>query len=147
MLDRERVGAGLRIDEQRRGIAVVHVRRAAEPAAPTSTRPMSWTRTTRPGPPDLTMMSANWSVWSAGRALDIDLVGLVARGWRLVQDAGRDLQVLRAESREHLAGIDVVGRSLVRIEPNAHGNSRAPWIGTSPTPRRRASASLMCRVA
>ena len=41
---------------------------------------------------------------------DVDLIGFVTRGRRLVQDAGRDLKILGAQRREHVAGGEIVGR-------------------------------------
>ena len=49
-----------------------------------------------------------------------DLIGLAARDRRLVQNTGRDLQVLRPQRREHFAGAEIVDRGLVRIDPDAH---------------------------
>ena len=66
-------------------------------------------------------MSANCSRrGQPAERLDVELIGLVRRDRRLVQDAGRDLHVLGAQRRKHLAGIEIVGGHLVRIEPDAH---------------------------
>src|SRR5215472_4495086 len=51
---------------------------------------------------------------------DVDLISFVTRGRRLVQDTGRDLKILRAQRREHVAGGEIVGRRLVWVEPDAH---------------------------
>src|SRR5262249_60630765 len=51
---------------------------------------------------------------------DVDLISFVARARRLVQDTGRDLKILRAQRGEHVAGGEIVGRRLVRVEPDAH---------------------------
>src|SRR5262249_58158796 len=46
--------------------------------------------------------------------------GVVAGGWGVVQDGGRDLKILRAQRGEHVAGGEIIGRRLVRVEPDAH---------------------------
>src|SRR5262249_4097965 len=120
MIDGERVGAGLGIDEEGRRIAAVHVGRAAV------------IRGADLDPTDVTnaghASSAVGLDDDVGELLrrgqpaerfDVDLIGLVTRDRRLVQDAGRDLQVLRAQRREHFAGVESGGRGLVRVEPDA----------------------------
>src|SRR5260370_22094384 len=51
---------------------------------------------------------------------EVDLISFVTRGRRLVEDTGRDLKILRGQRREHVAGGEIVGRRLVRVEPDAH---------------------------
>ena len=148
MLDRERVGAGLGEDQQGRRIAAIHVGRGAvirgadlDPADVADARHASLVVGFDDDVGELLGRG------QPAERLDVDLIGLVARDRRLVQDTGRDLQVLRAQRREHVAGIEIVGRDLVRIEPDAHRIFAGAWNCTSPTPGRRASASFTCSVA
>jgi hypothetical protein len=122
MIDCERVGARLGIDEQGRRIAAVHVGCGA---------------VIRGADLDSTDVTDTGHASSAvgldddvaellrrgqpAKRFDVDLIGLVAGGWWLIQDTGRDLQILRAECTEHLVCPEVVRRNPVRIEPDTHG--------------------------
>ena len=122
MIDRERVGAGLGINDQRRRVAAVHESRG------TVIRGADLDAT------DVT--DACHSSLAVGfdddvgellgrrqppKRFDIDLIGLVSWHGGLIQDTGRDLQILGAQCGEHFAGAEIVCRDFVRIEPDAHG--------------------------
>src|ERR1700739_3347527 len=122
MLDRERVCPGLGIDDQDCRIAAVHVGRVAvirgadlDPADVAD-----------PGhaPSAIRFEDDVGELFGRGppaESFDIDLLGFVTRRWRLIEDTGRDLQILCAQCREHLIGTEVVCRDSVGIEPDAHG--------------------------
>ena len=52
--------------------------------------------------------------------LDVELEGALLGHRRLVQHAGGDLDVLRAQRRDDLAGGQVARGDLLRVEPDAH---------------------------
>ena len=54
------------------------------------------------------------------QGLDVELIGLMGGNRRLVEDAGRDLDILGAQRGQDFARIETMGRDLVRIEPDAH---------------------------
>ena len=121
LIDRDRVGAGLGVDDEGRRIAAVLISRAAV------------VRSVDLDPGDVAHARHASSIVGldddvrellgrreAAKRLDIDLISPAARGGRLVQDTGRDLQVLRAQRRKHVVGAEIVGRGLVRIETDAH---------------------------
>ncbi len=56
----------------------------------------------------------------SAQCLDVDLIGSFSRDGRLIQYARRDLQILRAECRKDLVRTQIVGRGLIRVEPDAH---------------------------
>ena len=121
LIDRERVGAGLGIDEQDRRIAAVHVGGAAvirgADLDPTDVAHAGHASSTVGFDDDVGELLGRGQ---PAERFDVDLIGLVARGRRLVQDTGRDLEILRAQRRERVAGGEIVGRGLVRVEPDAH---------------------------
>src|SRR6516164_7982611 len=122
MLDRERVCPGLGIDEQSCRIAAIHVSRAAVIRG----ADLDATGVADPGhaPPVIRFKDYVGELLGRGQPaerFDIDLVSFVTRGWRLIEDTGRDLQILCAQCREHLISTKVVCRDSVRIEPDAHG--------------------------
>src|SRR5215831_10699969 len=122
MLDRERVCAGLGIDDQGCRIAAVHVGRVAVIGG----ADLDATDVADPGhaPPVIRFEDDVGELLGRGQPaerFDIDLVGFVTRGWRLIEDTGRDLQILCAQSRQYVAGAEVVCRNSVRIKPDAHG--------------------------
>src|SRR5215467_5103856 len=122
MLDGERVCPGLGIDEQGCRIAAVHVGRVAVIRG----ADLDATDFADPGhaPPVIRFEDDIGELLGPGQPaerFDIDLVGFVTRGWRLIENTGRDLQILCAQCREHVIGAEVVYRDFVRIEPDAHG--------------------------
>src|SRR6516225_394435 len=122
VLDRERVCPGLGIDEQGCRIAAVHVGGVAVIGG----ADLDATDVADPGdaPPAIRFEDDVGELLGRGQPaerFDIDLVGFVTRGWRLIEDTGRDLQILCAQRREHLIGTEVVCRDSVGIEPDAHG--------------------------
>src|SRR6516225_9430548 len=122
MLDRERVCPGLGIDEQGCRIAAVHVGRVAVVRG----ADLDPTDIADPGhaAPGIRFEDDVGELLGRGQPaerFDIDLVSFVTRGWRLIEDTGRDLQILCAQCREHVIGAEVVCRDFVRIEPDAHG--------------------------
>src|SRR6516162_9395791 len=143
MLDCERVCPGLGIDEQGCRIAAVHVGRAAVIRG----ADLDATDIADPGhaPPVIRFEDDVGELLGRGQPaerFDIDLVGFVTPDRRLIEDTGRDWQILCAQCRQYVAGAEVVCRNSVRIEPDAHGVLAAPWNWTSPTPCRRASTSF-----
>src|SRR5215831_12684567 len=122
MLDRERVCPGLGIDDEGCRIAAVHVGRVAVIRG----ADLDPTDVADPGhaPPAIRFENDVGELLGRGQPaerFDIDLVGFITRGWRLIEDTGRDLQILCAQCREHVIGAEVVCRDFVRIEPDAHG--------------------------
>ena len=118
----QRVGAGPLEDAQRNGhplveIAVAVIVGGAELDAARCRGCAPRARRT----PDLTMILPKASV-SVSRpcvsTLSWKAPGLRHR--RLVDDAGRDLHVLAAERRDHVAGGQIAERELLGIEPDAH---------------------------
>ena len=68
------------------------------------------------------MTSANCDgIGEPPQRLDVELEGAGPRHRRLRQHAGRDLDVLRLQRGDDLAGREVARGGLVRIEPDAHG--------------------------
>ena len=53
--------------------------------------------------------------------LDVDLVGCVTRDGWLVQEACRDLDILRTQGGKNFACVYVVCGDLVGVQPDAHG--------------------------
>jgi hypothetical protein len=51
---------------------------------------------------------------------NVDLIGLSRSDRRLIEDARGNLKVLRPKCSKYLGGVQVAGRDLVRIEPDAH---------------------------
>src|SRR6516164_1343176 len=122
MLDRKGVCPGLGIDDQGCRIAAVHVGRVAVIRG----ADLDPTDVADPGhaPPAIRFEDDVGELLGRGQSaerFDIDLVGFVTRGWRLIEDTSRDLQILRAQCREHFVCTEVVCRNFVRIEPDAHG--------------------------
>src|SRR5262249_44956199 len=120
-IDRERVGAGLGIDEQGRRIAAIHVGRAAvirgADLDPTDVADAGHASSVVGLDDDVGELLGRGQ---PAERFDVDLISFVTRGRRLVQDTGRDLKILRAQRGEHVAGGEIVGRRLVRVEPDAH---------------------------
>src|SRR5215475_6947493 len=121
MIDGERIGAGLGVDEEGRRIAAVHVGRATvirgADLNPTDVADAGHASSAVGLDDDIGELLGRGK---PAERFDVDLIGLVTRGRWLIQDTGRDLQVLRAQRREYVARIEIVGRGLVRVEPDAH---------------------------
>src|SRR6516225_7665711 len=121
MLDRERVCPGLGIDEQGCRIAAVHVGRVAVIRG----ADLDPTDVADPGhaPPVIRFQDDVGELLGRGQPaerFDIDLVGFVTPDRRLIEDTGRDWQILCAQCRQYVAGAEVVCRNSVRIEPDSH---------------------------
>ena len=87
-------------------------------------------------------------IGEAPERLDIELEGARARGRRLVEHARGDLDVLRLEGADDLAGRQVARRDLVGIEPDAHRIvARAEDRARRRRRRARASTSFTWSVA
>ena len=127
MRNRERIRPGLGKDQQRQAEATVHEGgRPIIGGADLDTANVTEART-RPSLSDLMRILANCSgVESLPSVCYIEPERLTRRGRRrLVQNAGRHLDVLRAHRRENLAPIQVAGSDLVRISESA-------WRGHGP---------------
>ena len=75
----------------------------------------------------------------APQCLDIQLKGAEARGRRLIEDARGDLDILRLERRDDLAGGQVARRDLVGIEPDPHriiARAEDPHVADAVEPRQ-----------
>ena len=120
-IDSERVGAGLGKDEQGRRIAAIHVGRVAvirgADLDPTDVADAGHASSIVGFDDDVGELLGRGQ---PAERFDVDLISFVTRGRRLVQDTGRDLKIFCAQRREHVAGGEIVGRCLVRVEPDAH---------------------------
>src|SRR5260370_979059 len=54
-------------------------------------------------------------------AINVDMIHRVPRSWRLIRDPGRAMQVLGGQCREPITAVEIVRRTLVGFEPDAHG--------------------------
>src|SRR5215813_7621949 len=101
MLDRERVCPGLGIDEQGCRIAAVHVGRIAViRGADLDPTDVAYPSHATPAVRLEDNVGELLGRGQPAESFDIDLVGPVTQGWRLIEDTGRDLQILRAQCRE-----------------------------------------------
>ena len=120
-IDSERVGARLGKDEQGRRIAAIHVGRVAvirgADLDPTDVADAGHASSIVGFDDDVGELLGRGQ---PAERFDVDLISFVTRGRRLVQDTGRDLKILCAQRREHVAGGEIVGRCLLRVEPDAH---------------------------
>src|ERR1700751_945239 len=121
MLDRERVCSGLGVDDQGRRIAAIHVGRVAvirgADLDPTDVADAGHASSVVGFDDDVGELLGRGQ---PAERFDVDLISFVTGGRRLVQDTGRDLKILRAQRGEHVAGGEIVGRRLVRVEPDVH---------------------------
>jgi len=74
-----------------------------------------------------------------------DLVGLVARGWRLIQDAGRDLQVCARRAASTSLALMSWAASLSDRARLRMAYSRAPWKCHVADTLQAGERVLMCR--
>ncbi len=121
VLHGQRIGAGLGEDEERHARPAVHESRRAI------------VRRTNFGTPDVTETShATLRVGFQhdggellGRSqppqrLHVELISLIRGDRRLIEEARRDLNVLRPQGCKDFAGIQVMSSNLIRVEPDAH---------------------------
>src|SRR5215472_2032438 len=122
MVDRKRVCARLRVDQERRRVTAIHVRSGSIIRGTN----LDSTDVAHTGHPSLLIgfdddVTELLGCRKPAEGLDVDLVGLAPWNGRLIQKPSRDLQVLGAQRREHLTAVEIVRRDLVRFEPDAHG--------------------------
>src|SRR6266436_8451864 len=122
MFDRKGIGARLRVDQEGRSVTAIHVGSGSI----ISGTNLDSTDVAHPGHPSLLVgfdddVTELLGSGEPAECLYVDLISFVPRSRRLIQNPGRDLQVLSAQSREHLTAVEIVHRNLVGFEPDAHG--------------------------
>src|SRR5713226_1582021 len=122
MFDRKGVCPRLSVNQERRSVAAIHV---CSRSIISGTN-LDSTDVAHPGHPSLLIgfdddVTELLGCGKPAECLNVDLISLVPRSWRLIQYPGRDLQVLGAQRREHLTAVEIVRRNLVGFEPDAHG--------------------------
>ncbi len=117
----ERVGAGLREDQQRHPLLLIHVGRGPV-VRRADFNPADVADAGRPSL-RVGLQDDVGELLRRGQAtqrLHVELVRGAALHRRLVEHTSRDLDVLRPQGRQHLAGIEAVRRHLVGIQPDPH---------------------------
>src|SRR5882724_12696180 len=118
MFDSKGVCTRLRVDQERGSVAAIHVRSGSV----ISGTNLDSADVAHPGHPSLLIgfdddVTELLGCGKPAECLNVDLISLMPRSGRLIQNSGRDLQVLGAQCRKHLTAVETDRRNLVGFEP------------------------------